>query len=229
MPSTIWPMVSVRGRAHGVEDAEGARLDHADRPLGEVACVDELHGVAAVARGEHVAAAVEAHRPVGEPVALVARADDEPRPDHGGDPGEPLLGFLLGERLERAVEPLDVGAQGLLRLLHRVVALVGGEWRRLVLPGVLVRGVDGQGRDEDVVLDLALQHLPGVAHPERQRRGVVDADVPLAAGEGLQVAGVAVPHQLLDRRRPLLRAAAAVEERELVARARARSGPGAGR
>ena len=69
----------LRGRAHGVEDAERARLDHADRPLGEVAGVDELHRVLAVAGGEHVAAAGEAHRPVGEAVALVARADDQAR------------------------------------------------------------------------------------------------------------------------------------------------------
>ena len=54
-------------------------LGQADRPLGEVARVDELHGVAAVAGGEHVAPAVEAHRPVGEAVALVAGADDEAR------------------------------------------------------------------------------------------------------------------------------------------------------
>ena len=68
-----------RGRTHRVEGTEGARLRHPDRPLGEVARVDELHGVAAVARREHVAAAVEPDRPVGEAVALVARTDDQAR------------------------------------------------------------------------------------------------------------------------------------------------------
>ena len=104
----------------------------------------------------------------------------------------------------------------LLRLLHRVLALVRCERSRLVLPGLPVGCVHGERGDEDVLLHLALQHLAGVAHPERQAGGVVDADIPLAAGERLEVARVAVAHELLDRRGPLLRPPAAVEQRQLV-------------
>ena len=123
------------------------------------------------------------------------------------------LGFA--RRLQRPVE-LGLGAQRLDRLGHRVGAVVAQQRRRLVL-GLVVGGVDRDGRDEDVLPHLAAQHLARVADPERQGRRVVDADVPLAALERLQVAGVAVAEQLLDLAGPGLRLPAAVEQGHLVA------------
>jgi len=61
------------------------------------------------------------------------------------------------------------------------------------------------------------EHARRVAHPERQRRRVVDADIPRAAFERLQVAGVAITDELDDLARPRARAAAAIEEGDLVA------------
>jgi len=49
-----------------VEDAHGPPLEDPNDPGREVANVDELHRVRAVARGEDVAAARQAHRPVGK-------------------------------------------------------------------------------------------------------------------------------------------------------------------
>ena len=109
------------GRPGGVEDARRARLGHADRPLGEVARVDELHRIAAVAGRQHLAAARQAHRPVGEAIGLVARADDQARPDDRRRLAELPLRLGFARRLQRPVE-LGLGAQRLDRLGHRVVA-----------------------------------------------------------------------------------------------------------
>ena len=80
----------------------------------------------------------------------------------------------------------------------------------------VVGRIDRDGRDEDVLPDLARQHPTGVAHPDRQRGRVVDADIPVAALQRLQVGGVAVAEQLLDRARPGALLLAAVEDGHLV-------------
>ena len=54
-------------------------LRHANRPLGDVARVDDLHGIVAVARREHFAALVDAIRPVGESIRAIERTDDQSR------------------------------------------------------------------------------------------------------------------------------------------------------
>src|SRR5690606_41961828 len=118
-------------RAAGVERAGGAALDHADRPLGQVARVDHLHRSGAVARHKHLAALGDAVRPVGEAVALVARADDVARAGDAGALAELTARFGLAQGLERAVEVLDVGHQGLAALGLRYSAAIWGEVRSL--------------------------------------------------------------------------------------------------
>src|SRR5690606_15356356 len=66
-------------------------------------------------------------------------------------------------------------------------------------------GVDRNRRDEEVMADLALQHLARIAHPERQAGRIVDAHVPLAPFQRLEITGVAVAVQLLDLPAPLRR------------------------
>ncbi len=87
----------------------------------------------------------------------------------------------------------------------------------LVDAGLAAVGIHGDRGDEEVMPDVAGQHLAGIAHPERQAGGVVDAHVPLATGQRLQVTRIAIAEQLLHlarpfRRRPL----AAIEQRHLV-------------
>ena len=54
---------------------------HADCPFGQVARVDELDRIAWLARGQHFAPAIDAHRPIRKTIGLVARSDDEARAD----------------------------------------------------------------------------------------------------------------------------------------------------
>lgn len=157
-------------------------------------------------------------RPVGEAVGLVARADDVARAHDGDVLAELLVRLGFAQCLQRAVQVADVGAQRFLRFRHRILALVLRQRRRLVDAGPAAIGIDRDGRDEEVVAHIALQHLAGVAHPERQAGGVVDADIPLPSLQRGQVAGVAVTVQLFDLGRPLgRRPLAAVEQGDLVA------------
>src|SRR5690606_20997569 len=72
--------------------------------------------------------------------------------------------------------------------------------------------------DEQVVPDVAPQHLAGIAYPRRQAGRVVDAYVPAAPAQRRQVAGLAVAMQLLDLARPLGRwPLAAIEQGHPVA------------
>ena len=104
--------------AHGVEDPERLRLGETNHPLRQVAGVDELHRIVTVAGREDVAAPIETHRPVGEPIGLVTGTHDQSWPHDRRHAGEPEFGFLLRPRLERAVEIPHVLAERLLRLLH---------------------------------------------------------------------------------------------------------------
>jgi hypothetical protein len=62
---------------------------------------------------------------------------------------------------------------------------------------------------------VALQYAGGVAHPDRQRGRIIDADVPIAALERFEVA-VAIAEQFLDRAGPGLLLTAAVEDGDVV-------------
>ena len=90
-------------RSRGVVDAALVALAELDDPRAEVAHVDPLQLDLRIRRAEHLAAARHALDPVGEPVRVVAGADDVGRP-HDGRPGAELrLHDAIALRLERAV------------------------------------------------------------------------------------------------------------------------------
>src|SRR5688572_20594476 len=82
-------------RTEGVEHAERAVLDQLDIEVDEIAHVDELHVIAAVARRHHRAAARDAYGPVGEAIGIVTRSDDDCRTNHRHATREDALRFLL--------------------------------------------------------------------------------------------------------------------------------------
>src|SRR5258706_10883340 len=68
---------------HSVECADDPLLDTLQTPAGEVAYVDKLQVVGCIAGRQHLAAATDAHRPVGETIGRIVRTHDEARPHHG--------------------------------------------------------------------------------------------------------------------------------------------------
>src|SRR5204862_1679798 len=95
--------VLLRGPGRVVNSGRAA-LDHANSPFGEIARVDELHRIARLAGREHFAAAIDAHRPVGEAIGLVAWTNDQPGANDQRFPGKPFLRFGFGQPLERTVK-----------------------------------------------------------------------------------------------------------------------------
>ena len=164
----------VRG-ADRVVDPHGLRLDGAHQPVVEVAHVDELHPVVARAGRDHLAAARHALRPVDDAVRRVARSRDHPGPHDQRPPGHRRLRRLLGERLERPVGRLV----DLLDVLRRDPGRERQD-RRALVDRILAEAIDRDGGDEDVVPDVVVQHLCGVAHQRGTLRPGVDDGVPVA-------------------------------------------------
>ena len=205
-------------RSGGIEGAEGTVLGQPDHPFAQVAPVDDLDWILAVARHQHFPALRHPVRPVGESIGLVARSDDVAGTDdgHGRTKSRPGLG--LAACLERAVQPFHVRRQACLGFGHGIASTVGGQCRILVQARAAAVGIDRDGGDEQVVAHLARQYPGRIPHPERQGGGIVDAHIPLPALQGRQFAGIAIAMQLLDLARPLRRRTlAAVEQRDLVA------------
>jgi hypothetical protein len=63
--------------------------------------------------------------------------------------------------------------------------------------------------------DVTLQYPGGIAHPDRQRRRIVNADVPLATLQRFEVA-VTIAEQLLYRAWPGILLTAAVESGDVM-------------
>src|SRR4029079_14612835 len=91
------------GRIAEVVATGEALLDAAARELREIAHVDELHRIFRRAGREHLAAARDAPRPIGEAIAAVARTDDVGRTNHRLAGAERLLDDLFARGLETAV------------------------------------------------------------------------------------------------------------------------------
>ena len=161
------------------------------------------------ARREHLAAARDAPRPVGEAVGVIAGADDVRRTDHGLARAERLLDDLLARGLEPAV--ILLGDLLRVRIVERreLVVLVDARRRQV--------RVRGDARHIDVVLHVVLEQSTAGVHLSREVTGVVDDDVPLAALQHVDRAGdVAVADQRLDVGEQSGIALAAVEQRQLV-------------
>jgi hypothetical protein len=95
-----------------------------------------------------------------------ARPHDQARTDDSGGSLSILPARLrFAQRLKGAVEPW-IGVQRPDCLSHGIVALIDRERGGLV-GGLVVARVGRDGRDEDVLAHVALQHAGGVAHPDR--------------------------------------------------------------
>ena len=193
-----------------VEDPGLALLGHVQQPVRQIPRMDELHGLVARLRGEHVAAACDAVHPVREAPAHVVRADDEPCA-HGERPTrEGALELALAEHLEPAVHVRAGDFLGRLVLEHV-------HPRGLVRAGERRVRVDGGARHERVVADAVAEERRGLAHPAGHAGRGVDDGVPAPCSKTRQVAGGAVAVQRLDVRVEAGRRLPAVEERHLVA------------
>src|SRR5207249_9100464 len=192
-----------------------AVLDHADRPFGEVAGINELHRVARRTRRKNFAAAIDPYRPVCEAIGLVAWADDEPWADDQCFSRKPFFGFAFGERFEWTVGFVTARLHRLERLLVRIGAFIFFCRRGLVRTG-LYFAVNGNRRDKDVALNVAFENLRRAAHPRGKRRRIVDGDVPLSIFQRVQLA-VSIANQLFDFVRQFAWVRfAAVERRDLM-------------
>ena len=192
-------------------------LGHPNGPFREVARVDELHGVARSPRCENGAAAVDAHRPIREPIRFVARPDDQSRADDHGLAGKPLFRLGFREGLEGAVE-FEIGcADRFHGFLHCVRAAVFRQRAGFVEVGLAIVGIDRNRGNEDVAIDVTLEDFRGVAYPNGQGGGVVDCDVPFATLERIEFS-ISIADQLLDAVGQLAGVGpAAIENRNLVA------------
>src|SRR5205085_9469977 len=90
-------------RTSRVVDARFLVLEPPHHPLGEIAHVDDLHGIVRPARREHLAPARETNRPIGEAITRVPRTDDVGGPNHQRAIAKRLLHFALAPRLRYTV------------------------------------------------------------------------------------------------------------------------------
>ena len=97
------PMVKVCGGETRLNVSEYAPLDAQQRERSEIAHVDDLNLVLRRIGGEHLAAARDAGRPVGEAIAVVVGADDVARPQYRHPARHRALRRLLAQHLERPI------------------------------------------------------------------------------------------------------------------------------
>ena len=77
--------------------------------------------------------------------------------------------------------------------------------------------VDGDGGNEDITIDVSLEHGSGIAHPHGQAGRIINDHIPLAALEGVELA-IAVAQQLFHFVRQFAgMRLAAIKNRYLVA------------
>src|SRR5580658_5828195 len=92
------------GWAGGVEDAESTCLCEPNGPPGQIPDINQLHGIGAITRSEHIARARQAHRPVRETIALVTRTGNQSGAHDRRHSRELLARFLFAYRLQWTVE-----------------------------------------------------------------------------------------------------------------------------
>src|SRR5215470_19640914 len=98
---------------------------------------------------------------------------------------------------------------------YSVPAVVRGQPPVFIHPWLPVVGVHGYRGDEDVLAHGPVQDRCGITYPLRHRRRIVDAHVPRAALEGIQLT-VPVALQMLDLGRQVCLPSPPVEYRHLV-------------
>jgi uncharacterized membrane protein YtjA (UPF0391 family) len=135
-------------------------LRQAHDPLGEIARIDELHGIGRRAGREDVTAAAHAQRPVGEAVGGIARTDDEAGTHGRGRVPELRADDSLALRLQRPIQREAGGAHR----LHVSANASGPSYS--CSAGVFARrlrqiAVHRHRGDEDVALHLPRQDSRG--------------------------------------------------------------------
>src|SRR5262249_38891880 len=83
------------GTSSRVVDSCFTVLGHANGPFSKIPRIDELDGIVWLSRGQHLAGASDADRPICEAVGLVARADDKSWTNDQSFFGKPFLGFAF--------------------------------------------------------------------------------------------------------------------------------------
>ena len=171
-------------RPDAVEDAGLPGLDAAHDPLGDVAGVDDLHPVVGRSRTEDRAGLGQPLGPVRVATRRVARADDQPGPDHHRPRGAVEHQSLAG----------DLHAAVRLRVLAQVAVLLDRLDQRAVGAGVgrLVVAVDVHRRHEHPVRGRPRGH--GLPYVRRDARDVDDGVELLARELGGYVVGAVPDH-----------------------------------
>ena len=163
------------GRVEGPADVAFAEFDD---PLREIPHVDGLSLPLGRRRGEDLASACEAVRPVREAAGRIVRADDQP----GANDESAFAQFLQHNRLAQRLEwPVAV-------VRDLAVREVTERRQRTVLvdrPAEV--GVDGDSRDEAVATRVS-QCLGGGAHDLGQVAARVDHGVPRSPGQRAEIA-----------------------------------------
>ena len=179
-----------------VVDAGAPLLDHADRPFGQVAHVDDLYGHVGLAGCQRFAATRDAHRPIRKTVGRVVRAYDQTGADVQCALYVQPRNRSLAQRLER---PVRLAADLLDRFVGKRAYRVG-----LVGIGNFEIAVNGDAGYERVVLNAITQRLCRRAHDARHVPAGVDHGIPAAALERCQAAAdcrVAVATHFLQLRK----------------------------
>src|SRR5919107_916953 len=143
---------------------------HLHHPRREVPHVDELHAASRMVGGEDFAAGGDPTRPVREAVRGIVGARDQT----GTNVEYPAGHFLLGRPLAQHLEPPVGLPRDLLALLVREL-LYG---RLFVGPRRYAVGVDGDARDEGVMVHRVGEHPGGGPHDAGYVAAGIDRRVP---------------------------------------------------
>ena len=174
-------------RPHDVVHSSPTVFVEMNHELGEVAHVDELHGVVAPAGGQHLTAASQALGPVGESVGRIAGTDDIGGTHDHAVVAEGVLHKPLASRLG------DTECRGFILGIVRVEA-----YRRCVSSSPRKIGVIDAGRGcEEVTADVSLQERRRQTDPVGIGRRVIHDGIPFLPLQRFQVP-VAVSFQSDD-------------------------------
>ena len=188
--------------ARCVEHTTFRYLGHADDPLCEIARVDDAHAAPGPPWCQHVASPRDTPHPIGEPVHVIVRADNEPWPHVQHAPGHRVFGSLFAQSLEGAIR-LAISARHRSfagRYPFRFFKSLDGdcvEIAALVRACRRVVGIHRHARHECVMSRaIAVDRVHDPLHAARHVATGVDHGIPVAALQGGQIA-VPIADELL--------------------------------
>src|SRR6266568_8536994 len=139
---------------------------HSNRPLSQIASVDELDRIIRISRGKHFAASIDSDRPIGKAIGLIAWTDNQARTNNQRLSGKPFLGLFFRKRLQWSVGFVTGRLHRFECLLVRIRAFVFLDRRRLI-DALLHLAINRNRRNKNVAIDVPLEKLRSVAHPGR--------------------------------------------------------------